>query len=131
MHMCGRAENKPQLLADAVRSTCWSPTPKTTCAITVFLLILEKGWRLSDAFDMNPVAGAHDLKLNISEADNAMGIELARSIAPYFRLSTLDANAIVVRQQVIVGQWPMIAASLKIPVGERQQVADAFRRAWF
>ncbi len=96
-----------------------------------FLLTPGKGWRLSDAFDMNPVPDAHGLKLNISEADNAMDIELARSIAPYFRLSTMDANEIIVGQQVIVGQWPKIAASLKIPAREQQHLSDAFRRARF
>lgn len=94
-----------------------------------FLLIPGKGWRLADAFDMNPVPDAHGLKLNISESDNAMDIELARSIAPYFRLSTIEANEIIIRQQAIVRQWPKIAASLKIPAREQQHLSDAFRLA--
>ena len=52
-----------------------------------FLLVPGRGWRLSEAFDMNPVPEAHGLKLNISEADNAMDLDLARSVAPYFRVA--------------------------------------------
>ena len=47
-----------------------------------FILVPGKGWRLSDAYDMNPVSESHGLKLNVSEADNAMDLELARSVAP-------------------------------------------------
>lgn len=36
-----------------------------------FLLVPGKGWRLPEAFDMNPVADSQGLRLNVSEADNA------------------------------------------------------------
>ena len=49
-----------------------------------FILVPGKGWRLSEAYDMNPVPESHGLKLNISEADNAMDLDLARSVAPIF-----------------------------------------------
>ncbi|WP_211454242.1 HipA domain-containing protein [Collimonas antrihumi] len=64
--MCGRIAKKPQLLADAVLfSLLVSNTDDHQCNHG-FLLMPGKGWRLSDAFDMNPVLGAHDLKFNIS-----------------------------------------------------------------
>ena len=46
-----------------------------------FILVPGKGWRLSDAYDMNPVPESQGLKLNVSEADNAMDLDLARSVA--------------------------------------------------
>ncbi|MHB8742643.1 MAG: type II toxin-antitoxin system HipA family toxin [Sulfuricaulis sp.] len=94
-----------------------------------FLLVPGKGWRLSEAFDMNPVADSYGLRLNVSEADNVQDIELALSVAPYFRITMKDANAIIERSQAIVRQWPKIAKSLRIPAREQQRMASAFRLA--
>ncbi|KAB0545590.1 HipA domain-containing protein, partial [Pseudomonas palleroniana] len=52
-----------------------------------FLLQPGRGWRLSPAYDMNPVPGDTGLRLNVSEADNAMDLDLAMSVAGYFRVS--------------------------------------------
>jgi serine/threonine-protein kinase HipA len=94
-----------------------------------FLLVPGKGWRLSEAFDMNPVADSHGLRLNVSEADNAQDIDLALSMAPYFRVAARNANAIIERSQAVVRQWPKIAKSLHIPAREQQRMASAFRLA--
>jgi serine/threonine-protein kinase HipA len=91
-----------------------------------FLLDSGRGWRLSPAFDMNPVPHAHGLKLNISEVDNAMDPELARSVASYFRITVGDANDIIERQQQVVSQWRIIADSLGISAQEQRRLADAF-----
>ena len=87
------------------------------------------GWRLSEAFDMNPVPHAHGLKLNISEADNAMDLDLARSVASYFRVSMKDVDSIIAYQQSIVRQWPAIATSLKISAREQDRLSGAFQLA--
>lgn len=94
-----------------------------------FLLVPGKGWRLSEAFDMNPVADSQGLRLNVSEADNAQDIDLALSVAPYFRIAAKDANAIIERSQTVVRQWPKIARTLRIPAREQQRMASAFRLA--
>ncbi len=92
-----------------------------------FILVPGKGWRLSEVFDMNPVPESHGLKLNISEADNAMDLDLARSVAPYFRVAAKAANEIIERSQAVVRQWPKIAKSLSIPARDRERMASAFR----
>ncbi len=94
-----------------------------------FLLVPGKGWRLSEAFDMNPVPDSQGLRLNVSEADNAQDLDLARSVVPYFRITVKDANAIIERSQAIVRQWPKIAKNLRIPAREQQRMASAFRLA--
>jgi serine/threonine-protein kinase HipA len=94
-----------------------------------FLLEPGRGWALSPAFDMNPVPHAHGLTLNISEADNAMDLELARSVAPYFRVSVEQAEEIVSNQIQVVSQWRTIADSLAILAREQQQMDAAFRLA--
>lgn len=94
-----------------------------------FLLQPRRGWALSPAFDMNPVPHAQGLKLNISETDNAIDLELARSVAPYFRVSVEQANAIISNQIQVVSQWHVLADSLNIAVREQQQMAPAFQLA--
>ena len=94
-----------------------------------FILVPGRGWRLSRAFDMNPVPDSHGLKLNISEADNAMDLDLARSVAPYFRVSVPDANAIIERYRTVVAQWPRIATPLGLSAREQEDMAPAFQLA--
>jgi serine/threonine-protein kinase HipA len=94
-----------------------------------FLLTPGKGWRLSEAYDMNPVPNSDGLKLNVSEADNALDLELARSVAPYFRVSTSRANQVIEQSRAIVRQWPKLATQLRIPAREQKRMAPAFRLA--
>jgi serine/threonine-protein kinase HipA len=94
-----------------------------------FIFVPGKGWRLSPAFDMNPVADSHALKLNVSEADNAMDLNLARAVAPYFRVTSEVANATIERGAATVSQWRKIAVSLGISNREQERMASAFRLA--
>lgn len=94
-----------------------------------FILVPGKGWRLSEAYDMNPAPGSAGLKLNISEADNGMDLELVRSVAHYFRVDTQAANTIIARSQAVVRQWPTVAARLGIPKQEQARMATAFALA--
>ena len=94
-----------------------------------FILVPGKGWRLSQAYDMNPVADSYNLKLNISQSDNALDLELVRSVAPYFRLASDEANNIIARCQAVVRQWPKIAKSLGLSMREQERMASAFKLA--
>ena len=94
-----------------------------------FILVPGKGWRLSEVYDMNPVSDAHGLKLNVSEADNAMDLELARSVARYFRVSKKAAEEVIDRSRATVRQWPKVAGKLRIPAREQDRIASAFRLA--
>ena len=47
-------------------------------------LLQPHGWVLSPAFDINPVADGHGLKLNISETDNSQDLALVKEVAQYF-----------------------------------------------
>jgi serine/threonine-protein kinase HipA len=94
-----------------------------------FILVPGKGWRLSEAYDMNPVPDAHGLKLNVSEADNAQDLDLARSVAPFFRIRKEAAEDIIATFQGVVAQWPTLAGRLQIPRREQERLAPAFRLA--
>lgn len=94
-----------------------------------FILVPGKGWRLSDAYDMNPAPESHGLKLNVSQADNAMDLDLVRSVAPHFRVSKKLAGEIIERSLSVVKQWSRIADSLRVPPREQERMAAAFRLA--
>jgi len=95
-----------------------------------FLLDPGKGWRLSEAYDMNPAPGSYGLKLNISEVDNLLDLDLARSVAHYFRLSSTEAEEIIESSQKVVQQWPLLANGLRISEREQERMAQAFRLAY-
>ncbi|CAI8904150.1 serine/threonine-protein kinase HipA [Pseudomonas sp. IT-P253] len=92
-----------------------------------FILDPGRGWRLSDAYDMNPVAHADGLKLNITDADNALDLELAREVAEYFRVSRADAEEIIESFKEVVRQWPILASALGLSRREQDNMAPAFR----
>jgi serine/threonine-protein kinase HipA len=94
-----------------------------------FILVPGKGWRLSEAYDMNPVPGSHGLRLNISEDDNALDLDLARSVAPYFRVATGTASEIIERSQAVVKQWRRLAGRLGVQAREQEHMGSAFRLA--
>ncbi|EKT4466015.1 HipA domain-containing protein [Pseudomonas putida] len=94
-----------------------------------FILVPGRGWKLSQAYDMNPVPYADGLKLNITDADNALDLELAREVAAYFRLDRQQADDIIEDFRDIVGQWRILAQGLGLSAREQDRMADAFRLA--
>jgi serine/threonine-protein kinase HipA len=93
------------------------------------ILVPGKGWRLSDAFDMNPAPGSLGLALNISESDNSLDLELVRSVAPFFRVTTKTAVETITSSRAIVKQWRKIAGRLGLSARACDQMAPAFRLA--
>lgn len=91
-----------------------------------FLLVPNAGWRLSPAYDMNPAPGS-GLSLNVDESDNALDLDLARSVAPYFRVKPAAVNRIIDRTAEAVGQWRKTASELGIRRSEQDEMSDAFR----
>ncbi|HEY5022678.1 MAG TPA: HipA domain-containing protein [Gemmatimonadaceae bacterium] len=91
-----------------------------------FLLTPNAGWRLSGAYDMNPVPGSSGLCLNINESDNALDLDLVRSVAPYFRIRDAQATSIIDHIADTVRDWSEIAASLGIKRIEQDDMAAAF-----
>jgi serine/threonine-protein kinase HipA len=92
-----------------------------------FLLDPGRGWRLCDAYDMNPVAHADGLILNITDSDNALDLELAREVAEYFRVRHADAKDIIENFQDVVSQWSTVANALGLSKREQDNMAPAFR----
>ncbi|MDH4558135.1 HipA domain-containing protein [Pseudomonas sp. BN417] len=95
-----------------------------------FILVPGKGWLLSAAYDMNPVPYSDGLKLNVSESDNALDLDLAISVAGYFRLKQQEALEIIedLRAKVRL-LWRPAAKKLGISAKEQERMASAFRLA--
>lgn len=94
-----------------------------------FLLEPGRGWRLAPAYDVNPDPTGHGLKLNVSEKDNTLDLDLARSVAKYFRIELSDADNIIADFKYAVNQWRTIAKELGISAREQTRMQPAFRLA--
>ena len=89
-------------------------------------LLTDKGWRLSPAFDLNPDPNGTGLALNISELDNALDLNLARQVAPYFRLEKPAAETIIAEVAEAVSQWRAVATHHAISRAEQTRMQSAF-----
>jgi len=92
-------------------------------------LLLERGWVLSPAYDINPVATGGGLSLNISKVDNSQSLDLVRSIAPLFRVKEELAVQIIGEAVMAVRKWGDMAKKLKLPAREIALMKNAFRVA--
>ena len=89
-------------------------------------LLTDKGWRLSPAFDLNPDPNGTGLALNISELDNALDLNLARQVAPYFRLEKPVAETIIAEVAEAVSHWRAVATHHAISRAEQNRMQLAF-----
>ena len=92
-----------------------------------FILEPGAGWRLSPAYDMNPDPYGQALKLNVSEVDNALDLELVRSVCTLFRVRLNEADDTIARFKAIIRQWPTLAHALRIPRIEQALIGEAFK----
>ncbi len=91
-------------------------------------LLSPQGWILSPAYDVNPVYHGKGLTLNISETDNSLDFDLARSVAKYFRVSENKATSIISAVRQAAGNWQKVAKTYKIPRSEQDLMVQAFEK---
>ena len=90
--------------------------------------ILEPtGWRLSPAYDINPMLYAYGLHLNIDDVSNALSTDLAFDVAEYFHVTKSKAKSIYQRLFKAVSQWESLAQQAGICKEERELLRDCFR----
>lgn len=89
-------------------------------------LLTYRGWVLSPAYDINPVETGMGLKLNISEDDNALDLDLALSVAPYFRIEKKEGSLIIDEIKNVVSQWKKYANTYGISRLEQENKSEAF-----
>jgi serine/threonine-protein kinase HipA len=86
----------------------------------------ERGWQLSPAFDINPNPDGLGLTLNITEDDNRLDPELARAVAPFFRVKDAEAVKQIAAQRRVVRTWRAVAKKLALPRSDMELMARAF-----
>ena len=89
-------------------------------------LLTDNGWRISPAYDMNPNEYGSGLSLNISEKDNSLDLELALSVAEYFRVENKRGNEIIEQVKNAVSDWRKIAKGMGISKREQDRISTAF-----
>ncbi|MES2517042.1 MAG: HipA domain-containing protein [Bacteroidota bacterium] len=89
-------------------------------------LLTNNGWILSPAYDINPIETGSGLKLNISENDNALDLDLALEVAPFFRLKPQRAKQITEEIKGVVSTWQTVANTYKIGRNEQEIISRAF-----
>ena len=94
-----------------------------------FLYESHGGWRLSPAYDLNPVpTDIHQrvLSLAIDLGDPTASIELALETAEYYGLETLEATSIAGQVACSISGWRAEAASWKVHAREIERMSSAF-----
>ena len=94
-----------------------------------FLWTGSSGWRLSPAYDLNPVPTdikPRVLTTAISIDDGTASLKLALEVADYFELSKAEAAEIAGQVGKSVARWKKDAAKIGIPAAELERMASAF-----
>jgi serine/threonine-protein kinase HipA len=94
-----------------------------------FLYEGRDGWRLSPAYDLNPVPvdiKPRILTTAINEDDNTASLALALDVAGYFELDAGRARAIVTEVGQVVSKWREEAGLVGLTKPEIERMASAF-----
>ena len=97
-----------------------------------FLYEGPAGWRLSPAYDLNPVPvdiKPRILTTAINEDDNTASLDVAMSVAPYFELDDARARAVAGDVARAVATWRDEAARRGLSKQETARMASAFEHA--
>lgn len=86
----------------------------------------RRGWRLSPAYDINPVTTATGLHLNITDKDNGLDYELAMEVIDFFQLNRGQATKIKDEVLASVGNWRTRANALGLSRSEQKLMEPAF-----
>jgi serine/threonine-protein kinase HipA len=92
-------------------------------------LLAAGGWRLSPAYDMNPVPldiKPRILTTAIDEADGTASLDLALQVAAHFGVKVSDAKRIAREVGNAVSHWREAAAARGISDREIDRMASAF-----
>ena len=92
-------------------------------------ILTDGGWLMSPAYDINPVETGSGLKLNISDSDNSLDLDLALEVCEFFRLEKDRAKEIIAEVKSAVRNWSIIATKYGISKSDQDIKAIAFQRA--
>ena len=91
-----------------------------------------EGWRLSPAYDMNPVpidVKPRILSTSIMPDDPSASLMLALEAAEYFGLKPADANKIAKEVATATSSWRDVAGAYGLSARETERMASAFQHS--
>ncbi len=97
-----------------------------------FLWSGTAGWRLSPAYDLNPVPAdikPRVLSTAIDLENTTASLALAFEVAEYFELQPREARKIAGQVGQTVAKWRQAAAKFKLTTAEADRMASAFEHA--
>ena len=86
----------------------------------------REGWRLSPAFDLNPLLGKPEHDLAIDESVRQPDLALVEETAPFYRRSATEAGRIIAEVREAVAGWREVARETGLPADEIDLLATAF-----
>lgn len=87
------------------------------------------GWRLSPAFDMNPVPADVNGRIHVlafNEMDRSSELDICMSVANYFALKPSEAAAIAGEVAAAVAPWRDVAKACKLSKFDIERMESAF-----
>ncbi len=90
-------------------------------------IVVDNGWYLSPAYDINPSVDKEGLSLNIDTDNNALDFELAKSVGVFFQLGNAQMDRIIREVKEAVQQWRKIALKIGITKTAQERMENAFR----
>lgn len=87
------------------------------------------GWRLSPAFDMNPVPADVNGRIHVlafNEGDRSSELEICMSVAAYFALKPNEAAAIAGEVATAVARWRDVAKACRLSNFDIERMESAF-----
>jgi serine/threonine-protein kinase HipA len=90
-------------------------------------ILTEKGWVLSPAYDLNPSIEKDGLALNIDSENNALDVDLAKSVGDYFQLRPNEMDKIINDVHTTIRDWKGVAKEIGISRADLEIMAPAFR----
>ena len=91
-----------------------------------FLYAGNNGWRLSPAYDLNPVSGPRVLSLSIDLGDRTASLDSALAVSDHFGLNTKEARKIAAEVGKAVSAWRSVTKKLGITASEVEDMSPAF-----
>ena len=89
-------------------------------------ILVEGGWILSPAFDLNPSIEKDGLALNIDTDNNDLDFELTKNVGEFFRLNTQQMEDNIKEVLLATSKWRELANEIGISRGEQEQMIKAF-----
>jgi serine/threonine-protein kinase HipA len=90
-------------------------------------VLTNQGWKLSQAYDMNPNEMGNGLTLNISENSNEQDIAVVMYTASYYQVKVDKANKILKEMLNEITNWRTVAKNFAISNSEIELTKRAFR----